>query len=137
MEKIILDTNALVYLVDSSSSFSELVKNFLAAQEYDYYTTSKNISEFLAVVTRIPKKAISIENALESLEELENIIEIIYPTNESMIIFKKLLNKYQVTGIKIYDVEVVSIALSNHINKIYTYNEKDFEGIEEIRTIQN
>ncbi|MBV6477577.1 MAG: hypothetical protein HGGPFJEG_00316 [Ignavibacteria bacterium] len=52
MKKILLDTNVLVYSIDKNSIHHkkafELVNNF----EYDLYTSSKNISEFLAVMSR-------------------------------------------------------------------------------------
>jgi hypothetical protein len=47
----------------------------------------------------------------------------------------RLLQKYQPHGNRIYDVEIVSIALANGVGEIRTANIKDFAGISEIKTV--
>lgn len=57
---------------------------------------------------------------------------ILYPDAESFLIFKDLLEKYQPSGLRIHDYEILSIGLSNQITTIATFNEKDFSRVKEI-----
>ncbi len=43
-----------------------------------------------------------------------------------------LLRKYQPIGLQIHDFEIVSIALSNQVATIATFNKKDFNKVSEI-----
>ena len=54
MNNLLLDTNLLVYAIDIDSSFFSEIQTFLDS-ENKFYVTSKNLSEFIAVVTRFPK----------------------------------------------------------------------------------
>ncbi len=54
--KVIVDTNILIYTVDADSCFHEQAINFLSDSILKLFTTSKNISEFVVVLTRIPKQ---------------------------------------------------------------------------------
>ena len=58
-------------------------------------------------------------------------LTILYPTEASFKIFRTLLQQYAPTGLKIHDVEIASIGLAHHIKQIATFNDKDFEGIQE------
>ena len=60
---------------------------------------------------------------------------ILYPTEKSYSIFIDLLKKYSPHGLKIHDYEIISIALSNKISSIATFNQKDFSDIEEINLV--
>ena len=51
MNKIFLDTNVLIYAKDKSSSYHERSTKLLS-QPFQFYTSSKNLSEYFAVVTR-------------------------------------------------------------------------------------
>lgn len=51
MNKIFIDTNVLIYAKDKSSSYHERSIKLLS-QPFHFYTSSKNLSEYFAVVTR-------------------------------------------------------------------------------------
>jgi len=53
MTKVGIDTNIFIYTLDKSSTFHEKCYNFLKDNENDLYTTTKNISEYIAVCTKI------------------------------------------------------------------------------------
>lgn len=135
MNNVLFDTNLLLYAIDEDSKYFNTVQELLNDNSLKLYTTSKNISEFLSVVTRIPKTSISVEEALLIIEEFQSTFTILYPTEKSNLIFKDLLKKYSPHGLKIHDYEIVSIALSNKIKNIATFNQKDFSGIEEIELV--
>ena len=103
--------------------------------ENELYTTSKNISEFLVVLTRAETVKINIIGALEILSELLTDITILYPNEKTHLIFYELLKKYKPVGLKIHDFEIASISLANEIDKIATENRSDLKNIEEIKIL--
>ena len=135
MSNVLFDINLLLYAIDEDSKYFNSVQGLLNDDSLKLYTTSKNISEFLSVVTRLPNKSLSIKDALFIIEEFRSTFAIIYPTEKSHLIFIDLLKKYSPHGLKIHDYEIISIALSNKIKKIATFNQKDFSGIEEIELV--
>ena len=137
MNKIFVDTNILIYSIDEDSKFYSGSQEILFNPNSQLFIPSKNLSEFLSVVTRSPANALSIEDALTAIDDFSNIFTILYPTKISFSVFKKMLQKYKPEGLKIHDFEIVSIVLANEINRIATFNIKDFEIIEEISLIPN
>ncbi|KHE93765.1 MAG: type II toxin-antitoxin system VapC family toxin [Candidatus Scalindua rubra] len=135
MNNVLVDTNILVYSIDEDSIFHSISKNLILSSEYKLYTTSKNLSEFLVVLTRGIEVPVSIEDALSSLEDLITNFTILYPSNDSYKRFRELLIKYNPKGLKIHDFEIMSICLENEINKIATMDKDDFKDIDEIELI--
>ncbi len=135
MNNILIDTNLLIYAIDEDSKYFNSVQELLNDKSLKFYITSKNISKFLSVITRIPNSNLSMKEALIIIEEFRSIFTILYPTEKSNLIFMELLEKYSPRGLKIHDFEIVSIALSNKIKSIATLNQKDFSGIEEIELV--
>ena len=87
----------------------------------------------MAVITRIPGNSISIDDALLVIQDFTEISNVLYPSERSFSIFKDLLQNYKPTGLKIHDFEIISIGLASQINTIATFNEKDFNQVEEIK----
>lgn len=135
-DKALVDTNILVYAIDEDSQYYEKSHQFLFDANYQVYTTSKNLVEFLTVVTRNPNISLPIEDALSSVKDYENMLKILYPSKSTFTKFKELLEKYKPTGLKIHDYEIAGISLANKIEQIATFNVKDFEEITEIKVIK-
>jgi predicted nucleic acid-binding protein len=135
MNKIIVDINVIVYSIDEDSKFHTISRNLLQNPENILYTTSKNLSEFLVVLTRGLEVPVTIENALEALTNLISSFTILYPSEASFNILQELLLKYKPKGLKIHDFEIISIGLQNGINNIATINAIDFKGISEIEIV--
>ena len=131
MSKLLLDTNVLIYSIDEGSKYFNKAHNIFSEQ-FELYTTSKNLSEFLSVITRIPNP-LSLKDALIVIEDFVNVMTILYPNAESFIVFKDLLQKYQPVGLQIHDYEILSIGLTNKVTTIATFNEKDFNKVNEIK----
>lgn len=136
MNELLVDTNILVYAIDEDSEFYSKSQKLLYDSDYSLYTTSKNLSEFLAVVTKGPVVSLSIDDALAVLEDYINLFAILYSSETSFVIFKELLQKYKPSGLKIHDFEIASIGLAHKINQIATVNTKDFEDIDEVQLIK-
>ena len=132
---LLVDTNILVYAADKDSEFYRRARQLLFESDYSLITTSKNISEFLSVVTKGIKVPLSVPDALSTLEEILETFTILYPTNFTFITFQNLLRKYKPTGLRIHDYEIASIGISNGVTKVATVNTKDFIAIEEISLI--
>jgi predicted nucleic acid-binding protein len=135
MNNLLIDTNVLIYAIDEDSKYFHSVQRWLYSDNLKLFTTSKNISEFLAVVTRLPNASISISEALKITDDFQAAFTVLYPDEKSNLLFRKLLKKYSPQGLKIHDYEIVSIALANNIKKIATLNQKDFSIIDEIEII--
>jgi len=133
---ILIDTNVLIYAVDADSQFHNRAWNILLDPEVKLFTTSKNISEFLVVLTRNIEIGLSTGECLEILKELLRDIIVLYPTPKSFKIFEKLIQKYNPRGLWIHDVEIASIGISYGISTIVTRNVSDFKRIKEINIKQ-
>ena len=130
--KINIDTNILIYSKDKNSKYYNNAISILKEYEDNIVITSKNISEFIAVSS---KNNIEYKKILTGIELMINKFEILYPNDNSLKIFYELLEKYKPKGNRVYDIEIVSIMLSNGINTISTINKSDFENISEINII--
>ena len=90
MSKLLLDTNVLIYSIDEGSKYFKQANNIFSKQ-FELYTTSKNLSEFLAVITRIPKNPMSLKDALLVVKDFSDALTVIYPDENSFKIFIDLL----------------------------------------------
>ena len=132
MNKLLLDTNVLIYSIDEESKFFTKSQTLISNSNYELYITSKNIAEFLSVVTRIPQNSLKIDEALAIIQDFQEFSTVLYPTERSFIVFRELLHKYKPSGLKIHDFEIVSIGLANKIKTVATFNVKDVKDINEI-----
>ncbi|MGM0453816.1 MAG: type II toxin-antitoxin system VapC family toxin [Thermodesulfobacteriota bacterium] len=135
MNSILVDTNVLIYATDEDSTFFEPAQSLISRSDLDLYTTSKNLTEFLSVVTRHPRNRISVSDAITVIDDFYDIFQILYPTKKSYGILLTLLNQYRPAGLKIHDFEIAGIGLANGIKHIATFNEKDFNTIAEVEML--
>ena len=126
----------LISAVDADSLFHEQAINFLSDSALKLFTTSKNVSEFLVVLTRNSEIALSSSECLDIINSLLSDIAILYPTPASMNVFQELIRKYNPRGLWIHDVEIASIAISHGISVITTNNIVDFKRIDELKIIE-
>ncbi|MBC8042628.1 MAG: PIN domain-containing protein [Rhizobacter sp.] len=138
MSNRLVDTNLLLYRVDQRSKYHQSTKVLLNDPNHDLFTTSKNISEFIAVATRNSGKGgleWTVEEAINSLEELLQELIVLYPSPDTTARFRNLLLKYKPTNNDVHDYEIAAIALENRIVEIATHNATDFKKITEIIVI--
>jgi predicted nucleic acid-binding protein len=129
MNKMLIDTNIFIYALNADSDYySDAVK--ILNSDDQLYTTSINISEFFSVASKLKIKHRIIWSFFESIKQN---IEIILPSESSFQIFQSLLKKIKPAANHVYDIEIVSIMLANRITEIATFNQKDFEIVEEIK----
>jgi predicted nucleic acid-binding protein len=125
MNKILLDTNVLVYSKGMDSKFY-IATQTLLTQNYKFYLTSKNLIEYYSIVTKDVSPITTPQIALEDLKEINDSFTILYPTAESFQVLLKWINLYNPKGTKAHDFEIASIAKAFGIDPIATANLKDF-----------
>ena len=135
MNELLLDTNILVYAIDEDSEFFTKSRSILSKTDCELCTTSKNLAEFLAVTTRGQNAPLSMDNALEVIEDYVAVLTVFFPNVQSFATFRELLSRYQPTGLKVHDFEIISIALAHNVSQIATFNTKDFRRVEEIKLL--
>ncbi|NPV02223.1 MAG: type II toxin-antitoxin system VapC family toxin [Brevinematales bacterium] len=133
MIDVFLDTNILIYSMDMKSEFFSQAKSILYNPEYKFFISSKNISEFVAAVTRYRLMAYSA--LVQCIEAFCSSFNMLFPDDVSNNIFISLIKEYKPERNRVFDIEILSIMLANKITKIATYNEKDFTGIPGIEII--
>jgi len=136
MSKLLVDTNILVYGIDEDSKFFTRSRNVLDNSEYQLITTSKNLTEFLAVVTRNTGYGLETELALGIVDDIIQGMHILYPSQNSFAVFLELMDRYKTTGLRVHDFEIVSIGLADGIDRVATFNKKDFKNVEEISLLE-
>jgi len=132
MNKIGVDTNIFIYTLDNSSPYHKICDNFLKDTENELFTTTKNISEFFAVCTKI---GVEKEKILGLFNEIKTYVTILYPNQNTLKKFEILFEKYHPKGNRVYDIEIISMLTTNKINKIATINIDDFKYVSEIEIV--
>jgi len=93
------------------------------------FTTTKNISEYFAVASKL---AIEKEKVFGFYEDMRANVTILSPSATSLQFLESLLQKYQPKGNRAYDIEIVSIMLAHELKYVATFNVDDFKSMEEI-----
>lgn len=77
MSKLLIDTNVLIYSIDEGSKYFSSVQK-IYSEQFELFTTSKNISEFLSVITRLPQKSLALNEALQIVDDFINVMRILF-----------------------------------------------------------
>ncbi len=133
MINLLIDSNVLIYAMNQDSEYYSSAKSILFNSNYNFFITSKNISEFFAVAQKLK---IPFQHAFDSYQEIKAFSKILFPSEKSLLIFEKLIQKYQPKGNQVFDIEIVSIMLDNGIDHIATFNRKDFINISEVELLK-
>ncbi len=128
MTNVLIDTNVFIYALNADSEYHDKCVRLLYGEE-QLFTTSKNISEYFAVCSKLNIDSHLIWTFYNSL--LTNVT-LLYPNEISMKIFEELILKYKPSGNRVFDIEIVSIMLSSGLAEIATLNHKDFLLVTEI-----
>lgn len=134
MNRILIDTNVLIYAKDSNSIYHQKSLN-LFRSESEVFLTSKNLSEYYSVVTKGESPLLTPAEALMDLEEFESQCTVLYSSENSQSILRGLIRKYNPKGLRIHDFEIASIAIANGVTTIATFNGSDFQAILEINVV--
>ena len=86
MSKLLIDTNIFIYALDPESIHYKKSIGYLNSAN-QLFTTSKNISEYFAVTSKIGVKA---SIAMDFYHEIKQNVIVLFPTERSLKIFEKL-----------------------------------------------
>jgi uncharacterized protein len=133
---MLVDSNLLVYAIDSSSPNNEAAQEFLASNLPKLVIADQNILEALRVLTHSKyKNAMTVLDAQSALDSIISNLRVIRPTGLTYEIAKGLIKKYGLSGNQIFDAYLAATALSNSVSKIATNNVKDFARFSEIEVV--
>lgn len=133
MNKVLIDTNVLVYAFVQDSIYHIKASNILNENENQLFVTTKNISEFFSVCSKLN---IDLEKVFGFYEDLKRNCEILIPNQLSLQYFENLICQYKPKGNRVYYIEIVSLMLAYNIQLIATANIEDFKNIREINLIE-
>lgn len=97
--------------------------------QFRLFTTSKNLTECVAVMTKLNYPKPHIEQLLADI--LNNIV-VLCPTAASLQTFEMLFKKYAPRGNRVFDLEIASVMLANNIGALATVNTADFAYLSEV-----
>ncbi len=133
MIDLLVDTNVLIYVFDEGSMHHQIANSILLNPNYKLFITTKNISEFFAVTSKIK---IDHQRCLNFYLDLKSNFTILFPSLESLFHLEKLIQQYHPKGNLVFDLEIVSVMLANEIQQIATFNQKDFLNINEVQLLK-
>ena len=137
-----IDTNILVYALDTESPFHLKAINFVnrtARGELEIGISPQVVGELYATITNPrkashplpPNEAIA---AITSIWEAENI-QRIFPKQQTLELTLDLVKHYQLKSMDFFDAQIVATMLDNGVTTIYTVNEQDFAIFKEIKAL--
>lgn len=138
---ILADTNILIRRVnrhDLQHKDARSALRHFSTLEYQVCIVPQNILEFWNVATRpLDKNGLGlmprhVERIVARFEQLYQIL----PENPDVYpLWRNLVAKYSVSGLKAYDTRIVASAMVYGITKILTFNTADFRRYSEIEVL--
>jgi len=130
---MLIDSNLLIYALNSSSPKHRQAQAFLQAHQENLVFAHQNIFETLRILTH-PKfpTPFSVEKAIKAVQKITDQANIIYPTSETPAIAFELLKKYRVKGSEIFDAYLIATALSHGLSEVVSDNTKHLKKYQEI-----
>jgi predicted nucleic acid-binding protein len=142
IEPGVLDANILVYAMDVGAQQHAVSLRLLQAAADPttvLYLTSQILCEFYSVVTNprriaVPYSLAEAHQAITGLLGLPGTRLLRAPQNVVRG-WLDLLQRHPVGGSAVFDLQIVATMLANGIQRIYTFNPKDFEVFPELTVI--
>ncbi len=135
-DKIFLDTNILVYLVNEDSPFhANVSKKFSEIRHgHQFWISRQILREYAVVMTRpgIMEKPLSSEELVSDIEAWKRIFQIADETEQVTDRLTDLIKNFNIKGKRIHDANIVATMLTNSISKLFTVNLNDFKKFKEI-----
>lgn len=133
VEPGLVDTNVLVYAVNADAPQHSVARRLLHAARdpsTTLYVTSQILCEYFSIITnskRVTRPCSSSEGLqmVLAILELPGIHVLPCPTT-TVPAFLGLLSKHLVLGAQIFDLQIVATMQVNKVQRIYTFNGKDF-----------
>lgn len=134
MNKVLLDTNVLIYALDASSGYHQRAVALLTDPNVSLFLTTKNITEYFAVCSKL---GVDFQKAFDFYTDLKQNAALLFPDSVSVGFLEAMLLKYQPKGNRVFDVEIASIMQANGLRFVATFNIKDFISMTEVNVYPN
>jgi len=134
-----LDANVLVYAVEARAPQHAVSRALIDAARNPataLYLTSQVLCEFYSVVTN-PRRVTVPRSPAEALEAISELLALpgirLLPTSALAVAgWMALLQRHPVTGRSVFDLQLVATILANNVQRIYTFNTRDFAVFPEL-----
>jgi hypothetical protein len=141
-DRVAVDANVLVYALYRDTAQNVASRAWLdraQSGEMGLCLTSQVLAEFFSIVTnakrvsepRTPDEAIA---AIEALIALKGVTILPAPS-EATSRWLEMLRQHPVRGGTVFDLQLVATMAANGVERICTYNHKDFEGFPSLEII--
>jgi predicted nucleic acid-binding protein len=130
---MLLDSNILIYALNSSSPKCAAAQTFIRQNCSQAVVAQQNIFEAIRVLTH-PKFSAPFKpkQAVKAVTAISSQLQIIQPAFETTQLTVELIKKYRVTGSQIFDAYLVATALNSGVEQIVTDNTKHLKIYREI-----
>lgn len=133
---MLIDTNILVYAINSDSAKHETAKKFIEENLGNLVIAHQNILEGIRVLTHKKfSNPVSTIEAIKAISGISNPFRIITPNRTTINLCMEYVQKLNISGNRIFDAYLAATALSNDIKVIATDNTKDFKVFKGIELI--
>ena len=133
---MLIDSNILVYSINSSSPKYKKAQQFLQDNLSNLEIAHQNIFETIRVLTH-PKfpTPLSVKDALDAIDQILKVANIICPDYKTYQITLELIKKHGLSSDQVFDAYLVATAKVNGVNIIATDNVADFKKFEGIEIV--
>lgn len=136
VDRVFVDTNALVYAADAASPLHAVARRKLqdyADAGYEIWVNRQVFREYLVVMSRLMKAAgnydsFALGNDIRRFEQQFQVAE------ESDLVTKELLariEKYGVMGKAVHDCNLIAVMKIYGLTELLTHNTRDFNRYQE------
>jgi len=143
LNKVFLDTNTLIYQTfnDFDAEKHKIVNeklSYFVEKEYSIFISTQILREYFAICTngKIFKIPLTYEQAVNKVNEFIANFNLVCETNNIMTTLNSLIIKYKQDKQKVYDTNIVATICEYNIQKLFTFNTKDFKKFDEIELIE-
>lgn len=133
---MLVDTNILVYAINSASPKQKVAQQFLQEHKNHLYIAHQNICEALRVLTHSKfSHPMNERDAIKAISRITSSLTVIRPDSGTIDIALSVIMKYHLRANLIFDAYLVATVLTNDISVIATDNVRHFRIFEEISAI--
>lgn len=137
---ILVDTNVLARSVEQNHLHHQAALQSMAhlrkQLNEELVVFPQNLIEFYSLATRLHNSLkLSPKDALKEVAAIEKRFIVLLERPGFFADWKDLVYKYKPTNRQVYDIRLVAMMLNHGVSGILTFNDKDFDFVTEIRTI--
>jgi uncharacterized protein len=140
IEPGLIDANVLVYAMDADAPHHTASRALLEGARdpsTTLFVTSQVLCEFYSIVTnsrRVPQPRSS-NDAMRAISSLLVFLRVL-PSPASVVeVWLDLLCRHPVIGGEVFDLQIVATMQANGLERIYTFNARDFVVFPELAVI--